>query len=305
MKSIIILTAALLCVNQAKSADFKYDTLIKKIAFGAVQDHKSDASHWKAVNTELPNIWIWLGEITETTFAGPKAKKKAYDRVLASLGYQELRGRSQILGVWDEEDARPNRTKNRAPFLEFIGEAFDSPRFKRDALYVSYLIGPAGKQIKLILLDTFNQRRNGKELLGSAQWDWLEKELSDENDKPSVILIGSPIAFLGDAQKNRSWRDYKNEQQKLISLLSKINTPTFILSGHNRYGEFSQVELANGQNLIEVSSSGLNKTANKAHNNEYRIGNPVIGRNFGILEFQWPSSESTDALKTSYRIQNL
>ncbi|MCM0606409.1 MAG: hypothetical protein KA715_09995 [Xanthomonadaceae bacterium] len=305
MKSIIILSLAFLCTDQAQSADFKYGTLVKKIAFGAVQDHKGDTSHWKAVNTELPNIWVWLGEITETTFAGPKAKKKAYDKVLATLGYQELRARSQILGVWDEEDARPSRKKNSAPFLEFIGEAFDSPRFMRNALYASYLIGPAGKQIKLILLDTFTQRKKGKDLLGSQQWEWLEKELADEVDKPSVILIGSPLPYLGDGDRNRAWRDYSGEQLKLMNLLSKINTPTYILSGHNRYGEFSQVELANGLKLVEVSSSGLNKTANKSKDNAFRIGSPVLGRNFGILEFQWPSSENSEPLKTTYRIQNL
>lgn len=310
MKSIIILALALLftdrLTDQAQGADFTYDTLIKKIAFGSIQNHRANDSHWKAVNTELPNIWVWLGGITQTTFAGPKQKKKAYDKVLDSLGYQELRARSQILGVWDEEDARPNSSKNRAPFLEFMGEAFNSPRFKRASLFVSYLIGPKGKRIKLILLDTYTQReKSSHHLLGSSQWHWLEKELSADTDQAQVILIGTPLSFLGNGPKNESWRDYKTEQQKLLTLIGKINTPTYIMSGHNGYGEFSSIELASGQRLIEVGSSGLNKTASKAASNEYRVGEPVLGRNFGILEFQWPASESADSVSVTYRIQNL
>lgn len=309
MKSIILNALITLFVGSAQAADFTYDTVVKKLAFGSGQNQRKDDSHWKAVNTELPNIWVWLGEITQTTFAGPKAKKKAYDKVLSSLGYQEVRSRSQILGVWDEEDIKPNMNRTREPFLGFLNEPFESPRYKRDALYASYLIGPKDKRIKLILLDTYMQREKSSSiLLGSAQWAWLEQELSAdtiEKENAQVVIIGTPLTFLGNGPRKRSWSDYKTEQQKLLDLAGKLKISTFVISGHNHIGEFSSIELASGQKLNEIASSGLNMPGGKVRSNEHRVGSAITARNFGILEFTWPTNGSTETVKVSPRIQSL
>src|SRR5512135_2232554 len=55
-----------------------------------------------------------------------------------------------------EDDARgdyPQKEASRQIFLDFWGEPAASPRRARDGVYASYVFGPPGQRVQLILLD--------------------------------------------------------------------------------------------------------------------------------------------------------
>jgi alkaline phosphatase D len=82
-------------------------------------------------------------------------------------------------------------------FLDFLDEPQDSPRRNRMGLYNSYTYGPAGKKLKIILLDNRYFRDvlgSGGDMLGDAQWQWLEEEL--KNSDAQIHLISSGIQIL-------------------------------------------------------------------------------------------------------------
>lgn len=74
---------------------------------------------------------------------------------------------------------------------------------RRDGIYNSFRIGSlSGKEIEIILLDTrFNADKiGGKDLLGSNQWNWLERIMSTK-PQPKLTFIVSGYSLFA-FQKN-------------------------------------------------------------------------------------------------------
>jgi alkaline phosphatase D len=89
-----------------------------------------------------------------------------------------------------------------------MDEPKDSPRRKREGVYAAYTIGPVGKQVKIILLDTRYNRDEQTggthpvtscvqihtELLGEEQWEWLAEQLHESTAQ--IHIIASSIQVL-------------------------------------------------------------------------------------------------------------
>jgi hypothetical protein len=171
-------------------------------------------------------------------------------------------------------------------FLDFIHERHDSPRRTRNGLYDSYTFGPIGKRIKLILLDTrFFQSETPGDLLGAAQWSWLERELSFENSatldhnspniRPDIILIGSSIQVVPHQRiVGEGWRNFPESRTRLFHLIAKYtspNTAVLLISGDVHYGEMTRTDVWEDVNaesgtqtktkriqpIVEMTTSGM------------------------------------------------
>jgi len=161
----------------------------------------------------------------------------------------------------------------------------DAPVRKRPGAYSSKSIIKEGKEIKIILLDgrsfrdtlvhsTLANKKYGPnptgDLLGEAQWEWLENELS--NSTASIHIIGCGIQFISNEHGWEKWGNFPRSRQRFFKLLedtklSKINLPQL------------------DQPVLEITASGLTHTwSSKGEEpNQYRIGELIAKRNFGLI----------------------
>jgi alkaline phosphatase D len=225
-----------------------------------------------------------------------------------------------VLTVWDDHDYGLNDAGAEFKHRDAAERLFDyvwaipegDPRRARPGVYGSWMLGPEGGQIQIIMLDTRYFRSPlkatdemgapGKErylpdndrtktMLGDAQWAWLESELR----KPAKhrVLVSS-IQVVSEGHGWEAWRLLPAERDRLVRLLRETGaTNTLILSGDRHFGGFYRREI-DGVTLNEVTSSSINLPAARwrAESGETRIepdpnrlGDPVYVANFGLLEF--------------------
>ena len=181
--------------------------------------------------------------------------------------------------------------------LDFMEVPVADPRRSREGLYGSYCFGPAGKQIKVLLIDGryFSTGPNAKEpdLLGHAQREWLEGELTDS--EAQVHLIVSGIQVLSSEHKYEKWANFAKDRQWLFNIIVNAQVPgAIVLSGDRHIHELSVLEIE-GLNypLVDITSSGMTHSWERFQGepNRYRKGNTYTGIGFGLLEFDWQESE--------------
>ena len=238
--------------------------------------------------------------------------KQKYDLQLSNEGYQKLTKNCPVIGIWDDHDYGVNdggkefvkKKETKALMLDFLGVAEDATVRSREGAYQAYTYGPKGKQIKVILLDAryFRddiQRDKSKkaryipneegDILGEAQWAWLEAEL--DNSKAQVHLIASGIQFIPEEHRFEKWANFPKAQQRLMDLIGKTKpSKAILLSGDRHIAEVSKKEIKGlSYPLYEITSSGLTHSYEKAgkEKNKYRVS-PLVGqKNYGILKFDW------------------
>ncbi|XP_059076027.1 uncharacterized protein LOC131042706 isoform X4 [Cryptomeria japonica] len=234
---------------------------LSRIAFGSCANQSAPQPIWDAISRFNPHLFIWLGDniyadeklaakiIGKERTVGPwkntqrflpvsdKEMKFKYDQAKTNPGYAWLRSKTQVIGTWDDHDyglndagkEYPNKAISQKLMLDFLDEASNSPRRKQAGVYASYLFGPVGKQIKVILLDTRYHRdslfSNG-EMLGETQWTWLEKELKGNGAQITIIASSIQasnddpqsrrINYLADSHQRRSSQDKDDLLQSSI-----------------------------------------------------------------------------------------
>ena len=115
--------------------------------------------------------------------------ESVFQKTLDFPSYAELAGRIPVLGIWDDHDFGKDNAGSdflgkdltREIFLNFLKEPADSERRLQNgtAIFQDYFITKvvAGKHIDLhlILLDNrYSYDKRTKNLLGEAQWQWLD-----------------------------------------------------------------------------------------------------------------------------------
>jgi len=109
--------------------------------------------------------------------------------------------------------------------------------------YQSYLVGEGEQSLKIILLDsryfrdgfaeaTVEGHRYGQnptgDVLGEAQWAWLEAELTDS--PAAAHLIASSIQVLPQEHAYEKWDNFPAARKRLLALLAtkKPNMPLLL-----------------------------------------------------------------------------
>lgn len=183
------------------------------------------------------------------------------------------------------------RTFRDHPFIKSVGE-FEFP--------LSALIAAAVRTSYGIL--GLGQNHNG-DMLGQAQWSWLENTLLTSDADYHIIV--STIQIFTTNPVVESWQHFPQSKKKLVSLLKKTDPKGLaFLSGDVHLGEISRVKVERNDNTLnnvwpEITSSGLThscrlgivqdilcpvmlKTFSKHRdpNDEY-----YAGKNYGTIEF--------------------
>jgi alkaline phosphatase D len=282
---------------------------LTRIAFGSCNHQDKPQPMWEYILQNKPQLWIWLGDNIYGDSDTMQVLKNKYDLQLNNSGYRKLTAAVPVIGIWDDHDYGLNdagseyapKKESQQLMLDFLGEPASSERRKQEGAYTSYTYGPAGKQVKVILLDARYFRddlqkqdkgyilNESGDILGEAQWKWLENEL--RNSKADIHLIGSGIQIIPEEHMYEKWANFPKARKRLFDLLAAIGAKNVILlSGDRHIAEISKYTQAGlSAPIYEVTSSGLthSSTNNTSEPNGYRVGNLVNVLNFGILEIDW------------------
>lgn len=290
------------------------------IAFGSCVHQDKPQPIWNAVYAQRPELFVFLGDNIYGDTENMVELGEKYKRQFEHPDFALLRQTCPYIGIWDDHDYGANdagvewryKDESKRLMLKFLQEPPDSPRRKRPGVYASYLRGPVGKRVQIILLDTrwfrttlyklpkeqakARNKATGKgpyivtpdpnaQVLGEAQWKWLEEQLRQPAE---VRLIGSSIPILQEETCWETWDNYPHERERLYRLLASTKANGVImLSGDSHRAEFSRVDQGVPYPLWELNSSGLSENAKSRPPNRNRLGRMFIGDNFGLVRFDW------------------
>ncbi len=311
---------------------------LTRITFGSCADQEKDQPIWDKVVAAKPDLFVFLGDNIYGDSADMNTIRARYAKLATKPGFQKLRQTVPIAAIWDdhdygEDDAGANYPLGKQTqqiFLEFFGELPESPRWSRNGLYASYVFGPKGKRVQLILPDLRMHRsalielelggrgykswakdkekagepvpgpyqRNADpsaSMLGEEQWVWLEQQLKVPAD---IRLFGSSLQVLADFPGWEAWINFARDHQRLIELIGHTKASGVIfLSGDTHYGEISKLDRKVPYPLWDVTSSGLTEVWPVLPPNNNRVGQAVREENFGMIDIQWAGPGTQIALQ--------
>ena len=232
------------------------------ISFGSCNKQYVPNVLWDEISKNNPKVWIWGGDnVYSDTDSMPKLRAD-YQKQWKQKGYKEFINSVDVLATWDDHDYGLNdggvefhkKKESQQEFLDFLKVAKDDIRRKQEGVYHSKIYKTAEGSVKVIVLDTRYFRSNltvaadktkryqpnkyGEgTVLGSKQWQWFEKELSNSNANFNIIV--SSIQLLSYKHGFESWGNFPHEVDKIKNLIKVSKAKgVLMLSGDRHISEF-------------------------------------------------------------------
>lgn len=277
---------------------------IDRIAFGSCSFQFGKQKIWKSVVEKDPQLWVWLGDIIYADTKNMDRMRQKYEKLHANRNYGLLREQCPIIATWDDHDFGGNnvggeylmKEESERIFLDFFGDGKDDPRTARPGIYHSYSYGSGDEKLNIIMLDTrYFREEPGPEadMLGEAQWKWLEAELRDSD--AALTIIGSSIQFVAEFRDYEHWGNFSASRKKLLELIADTEPGAVVfISGDVHFGEVSKRSFPELDHPIyDLTSSGLTHgNQMTGFKNPYRVGDSRFGyRNFGFISIDWEKRE--------------
>ena len=306
---------------------------LTRIGFGSCAESSKPQPIWDAILARQFDLFVFLGDNIYGDTRDMAVLSAKYAEFAAQPGLARLRAQTPVVAIWDdhdfgEDDAGgdyPLKDESRRIFLNFWDEPADSPRRDRDGVYASYIFGPPGKRVQVILPDLRYNRmpltkldlggaayetlakarlaaglevpgpyaRNPDPkvtMLGERQWQWLERQLEVPAD---LRLIGSSLQVLADFTGWESWAGFARDRERLIDLIRRKNANGVVfLSGDIHYAEMSKLEVNVPYTLWDLTSGGLTEEWPVPTPNANRVSEVLSEANFGFIEIDWQGSST-------------
>jgi alkaline phosphatase D len=284
------------------------------IAFGSCLQERRPQPIWEGVLSTKPDVFVLLGDNIYGDTRDMEKLKAKWGVFEEKPGFRKLRQSCRLLAIWDDHDygendagiEYPKKAESQQIFLDFLGEPKDSIRRKTPGIYDAVTIGPEGKRVQFILLDTryFRtalkrnpHRHEGKgpygpndsdqaKVLGKAQWKWLEKTLREPAE---IRIIASSIQVVSTTHGWETWGNFPKERQRFLDLLKKTKSNgVIILSGDRHAAEISKLKGVLPYPLFDVTASAMNQSLRPDNEeNPHRLGDRYFRENFGLLKIDW------------------
>jgi alkaline phosphatase D len=287
---------------------------LSRIAFGSCARQDKEQPIWDRVNAWNPELFIFLGDNIYADTEDMGVMRDKYARLAAKPGFQQLRRNTRCVAIWDDHDygvndggfEYPKKVESKQIFLDFWGEPADSPRRSRQGNYTSYLFGPSGRRVQIILPDNrwFRTALMGitvpptpdmgpylvnpdprATMLGARQWEWLEAELAKPAD---LRIFASSTQVLADRPGHEAWVNFQADHQRLLDLIRFGRVEHLVMiSGDTHYAELSRLAAGMAYPLYDLTSSGLTEVWPMFGPNANRIAQAPLAPNFGRLTIDW------------------
>ena len=105
----LLLPAFLLTTQLGTGSDLTENSvmskrLVSRIAFGSCADQKKEQPIWDAINSESPELFVFLGDNVYADTEDMTEMRAAYALLARKPGYQQLAKDCQVIAVWDDHD---------------------------------------------------------------------------------------------------------------------------------------------------------------------------------------------------------
>lgn len=291
---------------------------VERIALGSCFLQTEPAAIWAKVREAQPQIFCFLGDniyFDRRDSTGDFAREYAF--LLQDPNFKALYDSVPMYTIWDDHDFGLNDAGEEYPRKDEAQRAFNdfwrvpqgSPRRQRPGTYDAVILGPEGKRLQIVMLDTryfrspLTRRADGdraylpdttpgKTMLGEAQWKWLEQELR----KPAEVrLIMTSIQFVPEDHRFEKWANLPLERQKMIELIRSTGANGVLFaSGDRHLAEISVMSEGTPYPFFDLTASAINRsrTAFRAHEvNRWRVGTFNSGHNFGFIQIDWKQAD--------------
>jgi alkaline phosphatase D len=302
----------------------RQDRSISRILFGSCVRQDRPMPIFKKIVNQRPELFVFLGDNIYADTTDMDVMQAKYAKLKSDPGFGKLMKSCPILATWDDHDYGANdagadyaqRIQSQRIFVDFWGDAANSPRRKRPGVYDARMFGPQGKRLQVILLDTRyfrgplrkGPRRMGGPyipsddktitMLGEAQWNWLERRLREPAD---MRIIASSIQCVAESAGQETWSNLPHERQRLFDLIAKTHAcGVLIISGDRHWAELSVEDASAPYPIYELTSSSLNQIHPRGTptENRYRAEPLTYHReNFGAVTIDWERDDPLLALQ--------
>ena len=134
---------------------------LKPLPLVPVSSRHAPQPIWESVRASKPDA-VLLGDNIYGDTRDMEKLKSRWATFGAFPEFKKLRSDCRLLAIWDDHDYGendagrefPQKAESQQIFLDFLGEPKDSERRKTPGIYDSVTIGPKGKRVQFILLDT-------------------------------------------------------------------------------------------------------------------------------------------------------
>jgi alkaline phosphatase D len=223
--------------------------------------------------------------------------------------------------VWDDHDygandagrEYPRKRESQQVFCDFFSIAADSPLRAQAGIYRAVTVGPLGRRVQFICLDTRYHRSPLNEIpqaeqvpgqgpyrpsldpdatvLGAEQWAWLERTLREPAE---VRIVLSSIQVAANDHQRERWGNFPAERARLLRTIRAAQAAgVIVVSGDRHAGEISRIppgDEALAYPLYDLTASSINQPKRPdvpEEPNRLRLGPWCRGVNFGTIDIDW------------------
>ena len=301
------------------------EQLVNRVAFGSCFVQRSNDQIPNTISDTRADAFLFIGDnvYAEDESDDPELKslRVAYGQLAESDAFQNLRETMPLLVTWDDHDFGLNDAGGDWPRKQASEDLFeyvwavpeDDVRRSRPGVYFEQTVGPEGRRVQFIVLDTrffrspikrsetrvphgrYQQHMGDNDMLGEAQWQWLEDVLRKPAD---VRVIASSIQVVASGHAWEAWHVMPDERTRFYELLNEVKPNGVVLISGNRHFSAIYKETENVPYPIwEVTASSLNRPLSDMVSNiviepgPKRMGEPFYDANFGIIDIDWAAEQ--------------
>lgn len=309
------------------------ELVVTTLGFGSCARQERPQPIWDTINAARCDAFVFLGDNIYADTSDPAVFREKYALLAAMPGFARLRQTTPLFATWDDHDygindggaGFPGAAVAQKEFCEFFQVPATSPLRSTPGVYDCVTLGPPGKRVQLILLDTRMFRSPLKKdpanpkanipntdpdatVLGNEQWAWFERRLREPAE---IRVVASSIQLIANEHGSEKWDNFPRERARFLDLLRRTRANSVVVvSGDRHMAELSALTPANAPvlyPLYDLTTSGLNLQTppkppaaeasqtrpqaappRKPRINRYRLHeHPYTGSNFGLIRIQW------------------
>jgi alkaline phosphatase D len=319
---------------RARAVELDPDLPITRIAAGSCIRQDRPQPIWKAVAAFEPDVLLLLGDNVYGDTEDMAVLREKYARLAANEGFAAVRAKTPLVAVWDDHDygandagrEYPRRRESQQVFLDFCGVAADAPLRTQEGIYRAVTVGPPGKRVQFICLDTRYHRSplatlprerrvpgNGEyvptddprqAVLGEPQWTWLAGVLREPAE---VRIVLSSIQVAATEHHHEHWGNFPRERARLLATFRDAAARGLVVvSGDRHSAEISRIPAGDdalAYPLFDLTASSLNQPRGGGGDepNRHRVGHRYGAMNFGTIEIDWGGADAGPRLTLAVR----
>ncbi|MEO1207668.1 MAG: alkaline phosphatase D family protein [Pseudomonadota bacterium] len=303
--------------------------VLTRIGIGSCLSQRHPQPIWNGVLglEKRPDLFLMIGDNVYGDIKSPDGRElvEAYRTQGSQPEFAQARAALPMLATWDDHDYGRNDGGGDFGKKAMAGSLFqdfwqiETGRPADEGIYYARIIGPEGRRVQLIFLDTRSFRgpltrktasfphwgryepssAPTQVMLGDAQWAWFEGELK----KPAEIrVIVSSVQVLAEGHGFERWGNLPAERERLMRVLNATGAKGVIfVSGDRHAGALYAQDLselasdgdpstdATDQIIPELTTSSLNRSYGPSKDAPHptRLSPILHQENFGLIDVNW------------------